>query len=179
VVSAVESLSNVVLAKLDKGHTAADVEAVLEALEGVGIALHPTLVSFTPWTTLEDYLNTLEFFHARRAALHLPPIQLAIRLLVPPGSALLESQDAARWAQPLDRENFVHPWSHPDPRMDALHAQVAALVEDAEARREGAAVTWVRIRALAYAVAERPAPSEAMPPAEKPDPPRLTEHWFC
>src|SRR6185436_2865463 len=64
VVSAVESLSDGVLRRLRKGHSAADVAALVEVLDGVGLPLHPTLVAFTPWTTLEDYLEALEFFRA-------------------------------------------------------------------------------------------------------------------
>ncbi|TMQ68719.1 MAG: radical SAM protein, partial [Candidatus Eisenbacteria bacterium] len=48
VVSAVESLSDTVLAHLEKGHTRADVFAALGILRQAGIALRPSLVSFTP-----------------------------------------------------------------------------------------------------------------------------------
>jgi len=179
VVSAVESLSDEVLRRLRKGHTASDVAALVGALDAAGIALHPTLVAFTPWTTLDDYLATLEFFRARGLASHVPPIQLAIRLLVPPGSALLEDRQSAACFGPLDRANFVHPWSHPDPRMDALHADVEALVARDEAARAPGLASWEAIRALAHAAAGRAPRDEPMPPPFRPEPPRLTEHWFC
>ena len=179
VVSAVESLSDEVLARLDKGHTAADVASLMDVMEGAGIVLHPTLVAFTPWTTLDGYIATLEFFRARGLVAHVPPIQLAIRLLVPPHSALLSEPDAASWVGPLDAETFSHHWRHPDPRMDALFEAVAARVEQAEETSEDAPATWDAVRALSYAVAGRPLPDEPMPPAFRPDPPRLTEHWFC
>src|SRR5262249_22140114 len=60
VVSAVESLSDDVLRKLNKGHTAEDVAALVDVLADAGIALHATLVAFTPWTTLDDYIDALE-----------------------------------------------------------------------------------------------------------------------
>ena len=179
VVSAVESLSDDVLQRLDKGHTAADVASLMDAMEAAGIVLHPTLVAFTPWTTLDDYIATVEFFRARGLVAHVPPIQLAIRLLVPPHSALLAQPDAAAWVGPLDPETFSHRWRHPDPRMDALFEAVAARVEEAEDSREDAPATWDAVRALAYGVAGRPLPDEPMPPVFRPDPPRLTEHWFC
>ena len=179
VVSAVESLSDEVLRRLDKGHTAADVAALLDAMARAGIVLHPTLVAFTPWTTLGDYVATIEFFRARGLVAHVPPIQLAIRLLVPPHSALLAQPGAASWAGPLDPETFSHRWRHPDRRMDALFEAVAARVEEGEDEGEAAPATWDAVRALAYAAAGRPLPDEAMPPAFRPDPPRLTEHWFC
>ena len=179
VVSAVESLSDDVLLRLDKGHTAADVAEMLSVMQAAGIVVHPTLVAFTPWTTVEDYIGTLEFFRARGLAAHLPPIQLAIRLLVPPHSSLLAEPEAASWAGPLDAETFTHRWRHPDPRMDALFEAVSARVEQAEESSEPASVTWDAVRALSYAAAGRPLPDEPMPPVFRPDPPRLTEHWFC
>jgi hypothetical protein len=63
--------------------------------------------------------------------------------------------------------------------MDALFEAVAARVEQAEDAEESPAVTWDAVRALAYAAAGRALPDEPRPPAFRPDPPRLTEHWFC
>jgi hypothetical protein len=179
VVSAVESLSDEVLRRLDKGHTAADVNTLLDVMEQAGIVLHPTLVAFTPWTTLDEYIATVEFFRARGLVAHVPPIQLAIRLLVPPHSALLGQPDAASWVGPLDPETFSHRWRHPDPRMDALFEAVAARLEQGDDADEKPPALWDAVRALAYATAGRPLPDEPMPPAFRPDPPRLTEHWFC
>src|SRR6059036_1899113 len=61
VVSAVESLSDVVLANLEKGHTRADVVVALDIVRRAGIAPRPTFVAFTPWTTLADYLELFDF----------------------------------------------------------------------------------------------------------------------
>src|SRR3989449_8949672 len=60
VVSAVESLSDVVLANLEKGHTRADVSVALDILRRAGITLRPSFVPFTPWATLDDYLDRSE-----------------------------------------------------------------------------------------------------------------------
>ena len=179
VVSAVESTADHVLARLRKDHTAADVDEALAILDAAGIALQPTLVAFTPWTTLDDYLGQIEFFRARGLARHVPPIHLSIRLLVPPSSALLEDPDTAEWLGPLDGDGFTHRWSHPDPRMDRLYAAVAALVEQSEAAGEEPLDTWKRIRGLAYATAGRTFVDDRRPPVVRPEPPRLTENWFC
>jgi radical SAM superfamily enzyme YgiQ (UPF0313 family) len=179
VVSAVESLSDEVLRRLDKGHTAADVEEVLAVMDAAGIVLHPTLVAFTPWTTLDDYIATVELFRAHGLVAYVPPVQLAIRLLVPPHSALLTDPDAASWVGSLDRKAFTHRWAHPDSRMDALFERVASRVEAAEDSGEDPRQTWEAVRELAYEAAGRVVPEEAMPPVSRPDPPRLTEHWFC
>ena len=179
VVSAVESLSDVVLARLRKGHRAADVDVALSILDAAGIALQPTLVAFTPWTTLDDYVAQIDYFRSRGLARHVPPIQLAIRLLVPPGSALLQEPETREWIGELDREAFAYRWSHPDPRMDALYEAVAARVQEGEESEEDPLGTWERVRALAYAAAGRRFADEPMPPVFRPDPPRLSEHWFC
>ena len=178
VVSAIESLSDRVLERLAKGHTAVAIDEALSILDAAGIALHPTLVAFTPWTTLDDYLAQLAWIRARGLANHVPPIQLAIRLLVPPRSALLASPDVDGWLGALDPEAFTYRWAHPDSRMDTLYQQAAARVEWAEQTGEARAQTHEAIRALAYAAAGRPIPTHPAPPA-RPLPPRLTEDWFC
>jgi len=98
VVSAVESLNDTVLQHLDKGHTCADVAEAFDLMESVGITLRPSLMPFSPWETLESYIELLDFFEERRLVEHIDPVHFSIRLLIPPGSALLDIQtsNAAR-----------------------------------------------------------------------------------
>jgi hypothetical protein len=56
---------------------------------------------------------------------------------------------------------------------------VADRVAAGEERGEDPVVTWDAVRTLAYTAAGAGAPDEPAPPSFKPDPPRLTEHWFC
>jgi radical SAM superfamily enzyme YgiQ (UPF0313 family) len=180
VVTAVESLSDTVLGHLDKGHTRAEAIEAIRALRAAGIAPRPTWVPFTPWTTLDDYRDLLDFIDDEGLVDHVDPVQYSIRLLVPPGSLLLTS-DAMRphLGERVD-EAFHYRWTHPDPRMDRLQTEVARLVEEAAARQEDAAVTFGRVRALADDVAGAPARSLALAgPADRRRPPRLTEPWFC
>src|SRR5713226_9068149 len=93
IVSAVESLSDTVLGHLAKGHTRADVITALEAVRFAGITLRPTWVPFTPWTTLDDYREMLDFVERETLVDAVVPVQYSIRLLVPPGS-LLAGSDA-------------------------------------------------------------------------------------
>jgi len=179
ITSAIESLSDVVLQRLAKSHTAADIETALGILDSAGIALHPTLVAFTPWTTLDDYLAQIEWIHARGLAHHIAPVQLSIRLLVPPRSALLNLPDTPHWLGPLDSANFTYRWSHPDPRMDKLHSQISALVEEAELADEPAPLAHNRIREAAFTAAGLFAPPPSPSHIPRPAPPRLTENWFC
>ncbi len=179
VVSAVESLSDLVLTKLAKGHTRGDVEAALAVLDAAGIPMRPSLLPFTPWATHDDYLELLRFFAARDLLGHVDPIQFAIRLLVPPGSILLSDPTSAAWLGDLDAEAYTYRWAHPDPRMDTLHAEVATLVEIAAGSGEPARATFTRIWEAAHAATGRGAPPIPTPAVERRSPPRLTESWFC
>jgi len=76
-------------------------------------------------------------------------------------------------------DGFHHEWSHPDPRVDALAVEVGAAVAAAADRREDAALTFDRVRALAAAAAGAPAPAPVGLAPDRRRPPRLSEPWFC
>jgi len=175
VISAFESVSDTVLTRLDKGHTAADLDDALAVLAGAGLPVQPTWLPFTPWTTLDGYVDLLAWIRDRDLIANVPAVQLSIRLLVPPGSALLDEPDAAAWLGPRDAANFTYQWRNPDPCVDELQRRVAAV---AEAGGEADAA-FVTIESLAYGLAGRRLP--AAPPRihANPAPPRLTEDWFC
>jgi radical SAM superfamily enzyme YgiQ (UPF0313 family) len=180
VVSAVESLSDVVLANLEKGHTRADVAVALDVVRRAGIGLRPSFVPFTPWATLDDYLELLEFVAAADLIDHVDPVQFTIRLLIPPGSAMLSNPSIKPFLGALDEARFTYRWTHPDARMDQLHRDVSTLVEAALESQEDPAVTFYRLRALAAHHAGRPVSGGVrLPPPERPIPARLTEPWFC
>jgi radical SAM superfamily enzyme YgiQ (UPF0313 family) len=179
IVSAVESLSDVVLANLEKGHTRDDVYVALAAMRKAGIALRPSFVPFTPWTTLDDYLELLDFVAEQDLVHHVDAIQFAIRLLVPPGSALIDRPAMRPFLGSLDPGALTYAWTHPDARMDALQREVMVLVERATKDGADAEATFVRIRAAAYRSAARPVPPARAWTVPRPRPPRLTEPWFC
>ena len=182
VISAVESFSDHVLDLLQKGHTRADIMAALDILRDAGISLRPSLVAFTPWTSLDDYLLMLDMVDAHDLIDATDPVQLSIRLLIPPGSALLAQSDIQRFLGPLDQADFQYPWTHQDERMDRLHQAVRAIVEASAKEEEDAMVTFARIRAMADEIADRQAGSSTRTMVHRPDrpkPPRLTESWFC
>src|SRR5262245_26652997 len=54
-ISAVESVSDHVLAILEKNHTRDDIATALGIVRAAGIGMRPTWVPFTPWTGLGDY----------------------------------------------------------------------------------------------------------------------------
>jgi len=177
VVSAVESLSDLVLEKLDKGHRRADVFEAFEACRRAGLALRPSLVPFTPWATLDDYLDLLDTFHREGWLDALDPVQLSVRLLVPPGSLLLD--DPSFVAEGFDEAALSFCWRHPDPRVDRLQEKVAARVEAGKVSAEPPAATVAAVRALAEAAAGRPHVHVSRPAALVSPGPRLSESWFC
>jgi radical SAM superfamily enzyme YgiQ (UPF0313 family) len=177
VVSAAESLSDLVLRHLDKGHTRADIATALAATREAGIAMRPTWVAFTPWTTLDDYRELLDFVEDEDLVDHVEPVQYGLRLLVPPGSLLLDGEAMRPHLGALEESTFSYRWAHPDPRMDDLQREVMACVTGDAERGEDAAVTFARVRELAGARPRVPAGAAADP--ERVRPPHLTEPWFC
>ena len=179
IVSAAESLDDRVLGHLAKGHTRAELVEAVRVVRAAGIALRPTWVAFTPWTTLEGYRAWLDFLAAEALVDHVDPVQYGIRLLVPPGSLLLELPAMRAHLGEKVAGGFHYRWTHPDPRMDRLADDVAALVAAAAERNEDAAITFDRVRTLAAAAAGAPPPEPLALPADRRRPPRLTEPWFC
>lgn len=175
IITAVESLSDRVLEELDKGHTRQDVFHALAISRAAGVPLRPSLVAFTPWTTLDDFIELVSWIARENLVDHIEPIQLAIRLLIPPGSAMLWQDGQRDWLGPLSPENFGYTWTHPDPRMDRLHREVSEIVEaslDVDPSQTVAA-----IHRAAYAMAGKAAPALSTP--LRSFVPRLSEGWFC
>jgi radical SAM superfamily enzyme YgiQ (UPF0313 family) len=181
VVSAAESLSDTVLGHLEKGHAGADILTALAATREAGITLRPTWVAFTPWTTLDDHRAWLDFLAAESLIDHVDPVQYGLRLLIPPGSLLLETEALRPYLGPLEQATLSHRWTHPDPRMDRLQAETAQLVAQAIEVQADTPGIFDRVRAMAAEAAGAPAPApmrDEMAKGRK-RPPRLSEAWFC
>jgi hypothetical protein len=184
VISAVESFSDLVLDRLQKGHTRKDVIHALRIVRSTGITLRPSLVAFTPWTTLDDYLEMLEIVASHDLLDAIDSVQYTIRLLVPPGSALLQRSDIGRFLGALDQSSFQYRWAHPDPRMDRLHELATAAVQGGTRGSQDPGTVFDELRTLAYEIADRRAPLisverlvERLNGGQKA--PRLSEPWFC
>ena len=150
-------------------------------MEAAGIALRPSLMPFSPWETLESYLRLLAFFEDHHLVEHVDPVHFSIRLLIPPGSALLNAPDAAHWLGELDPAAYSYHWQHPDPRMDDLHRDISGLVEKAQRVQADPIETFFSIKALAFAAAERDMclSCSINDYGERKVIPHLTETWFC
>jgi len=120
VTSAVESIDDAVLEKLAKGHTRADFVKVVGIMRELGLTLAPTFVTFTPWTTWKGYRELLQLLVDLHLVENVSPIQLAIRLLIPAGSRLLELPDIRGIIGPFDREALSYRWQHCDSTIDEL-----------------------------------------------------------
>ncbi|HZA34220.1 MAG TPA: CUAEP/CCAEP-tail radical SAM protein, partial [Vicinamibacterales bacterium] len=128
VTSAVESVDDRVLERLDKGHTRADFEHAAAWLREIGLPLVPTFVAFTPWTTLATYVEMLDAIEHLDLVDHVAPVQLAIRLLIPNGSRLLELPEIRARIGGFDPRQLAHTWTHADSAVDALQREVMGLV---------------------------------------------------
>lgn len=171
VTSAVESVDDRVLEKLEKGHTRAGFVEAATLCRDAGLALAPTFVAFTPWTTLDGYRDLLEVVEEVGLIEHVAPVQWGIRLLVTWRSRLLELPDVQALVSGFDQKTLTYPWHHPDARVDALQAEVMALV--------GARLTRPR-REVFDAVRT----ASGGTPRHLPAPPRtsipyLNEPWYC
>ena len=177
VISAVEAVDDHILERLDKGHTRADVVAIVNQMREVGLPLAPTFVAFTPWTTLEGYVDLLETIADLELVEAVASIQLAIRLLLPAGSRLMELPEIRALAGSLDPSALAHAWQHPDPRVDRLQREVQRLVgRKLHAPR---AVVFDEVMAVALAAAGQRAHDTDRPRAARATVPFLTEPWYC
>ncbi|MGN6593712.1 MAG: CUAEP/CCAEP-tail radical SAM (seleno)protein [Terriglobales bacterium] len=170
VTSAVESFDDAVLVRLDKRHTAADFSRVLDLTRASGLALNPTFVSFTPWTTPESFAAMLAAIAAHGLVEQVAPVQYGIRLLLPPGSPLLDLPESRAWRGSFDPDALSYTWRGP---ADALCAEVQALVARATKQNRPRVEIFDAVANLVGGVRRPPA---AMPRATIP---YLDEPWFC
>ncbi|HWM88555.1 MAG TPA: CUAEP/CCAEP-tail radical SAM protein [Kofleriaceae bacterium] len=173
--TAVESLSDRVLEALAKRHRRADVEELLGLCDAAGLVVRPTFVPFTPWTEMADMVDLVHFLAARDLHDRVAPVQLSIRLLVPPGSLLLESHPACFGR--LEPAALGHDWVHPDPRVDRLQRRIAALVDTDATGERDPIETMADIGRLVHEAAAAPRLIPPLRPGRKS--PRLSEPWFC
>ncbi len=177
VTTAVESLDDEVLSRLDKGHTRADFLQAVELLREAGLAMNATFIPFTPWTSLASYREILATIRDQDLVDHVAPIQYGIRLLITNASRLLELDEIRAIIAPFDAEKLVYPWSHPDASLDVLCEDVLGIVQRSERRGLGR-------REIFRLVCERAGlPGAADQHWQETTPriavPFLTEPWYC
>ena len=178
ITSAIEAVDDRILDYLAKHHTNADFGRAVQLARAAGIALAPTFVPFTPWTTLEGYIALLARLVELELIESVPPIQLAIRLLVPQGSELLKLPGFMEYLGAFDPKLLGYPWRHADARVDALQKDIQAWVAEAETQGIIRRDCFARIWQLAHVAAGLKPP--ALPEAgERIPAARLSEPWYC
>ena len=142
----------------------------------------PTWVPFTPWTTLDDYLELLDFIEAHGLIDHVDPVQYAIRLLVPPGSLLLEHPRRCAAPGPARAGHALATAGRtPTRAWTACRRRPRELVARAVEMKADAPAIFDRVRAMARGGGRRAgAGAGGRRHGQGPQgPPRLTEAWFC
>jgi len=178
VISAVESVNDVFLAALEKGHTRADFLHVAATFRALGLTLHPTFVPFSPWTTVDNYLDLLCVLYDEQLTENVAPIQLGIRLLIPEGSRMLELEEIRRAVAPFDPQSLVYPWRHADSRVDALSETAQEIAAVADRDKVSRAVAFERVWTAAHRAAGI-APPALSTVQQAPAVPFLSEPWYC
>jgi radical SAM superfamily enzyme YgiQ (UPF0313 family) len=173
VVSAFETANDTILGYLDKGHTAAEAAHVTKLLRSHGIAVRPSWLPFTPWTTTDDVADILDFVVDNDLIGNVDPVQYSIRLLIPEGSLMLRVPEIAPFLGPYDPASLSYGWTAADERTVELQRRIAAVVE-----AEPGIEAFARIDALVREEAGRP-PRDIVLDASILGRPRLTEPWFC
>jgi len=175
VTSAVESIDDAVLEKLSKGHTRGDFIEVVRIMRETGLTLSPTFITFTPWTTWEGYRELLKLLVDLDLVDNVGPIQLTMRLLIPAGSLLLELDDIREIVGPFDPAALSYRWTHSDPLLDRLCADVQKMIQRKERQKATRAEIFAKIWSMAHAGSAPPdfhLTSRAAIPY-------LNEPWYC
>ncbi|HET8638491.1 MAG TPA: CUAEP/CCAEP-tail radical SAM protein, partial [Acidobacteriaceae bacterium] len=174
VTSAVESVDDEVLRKLDKGHTKADFLEVVRLFRENRLHLSPTFIPFTPWTTRESYRELLRVLAEANLVHQVAPVQLALRLLIPAGSRLLELEEIRDLVDGFQPDALAHQWRHPEPAIDDLAERLLRLVHSEQTRGASRAECFAAIWREAFADEPLPPMASGQEPA-----PQLSEPWYC
>jgi radical SAM superfamily enzyme YgiQ (UPF0313 family) len=175
VTSAAESFDDGILEKLAKGHTRAGFREALRFSRSIGLPLSPTFIPFTPWTTRDSYREFLRELVALDLVEQTAPIQLAIRLLIPHGSLLLELPDIRGIVETFDARALCYPWRNPDARLDAMQASILESIRREERRGASRSQTFRMI----WDLAECGPWAWETPRVARAAIPYLTEPWYC
>ena len=97
-----------------------------------GIEVRPSWLPFTPWTTLDQVRALLDFVADHDLVGNVDPVQYTIRLLLPPGSLLLEPPGRrSRTSGPTTPSGPATAWRGADPGDGRRSScELAALVEE-------------------------------------------------
>jgi hypothetical protein len=112
------------------------------------------------------------------------PIQLAIRLLIPAGSRLLELDDIRGIVGAFDEAALVYPWENVDARVDRLCEELQQIVHAGEKMNRPRVQIFERIEEAAFTAAgvkdsDRVRKTALPILAARAAIPYLNEPWYC
>lgn len=178
VTTAVESVDNTILEHLDKGHTAEQFEEVVKLMREHEIALAPTFIPFTPWTTISNYLDLLNKIAELKLIMSVNPVQLSLRLLIPSGSRLLELPADETCITNFDPAALGYTWVHKDPQVETLQQKIRLWTEEAEQQGLPRLEIFNGIRRIALDAAGRKDSDVTEEQCGLPVPVH-SESWYC
>ena len=189
VTTAVECLDDWVLRLFDKGHTREDFVRVVELFREVGLALSPTFIPFHPWTTVESYREMLAILRDLVLAESIAPVQLAVRLLIPAQSKLLELPEIRERLGEFDERGLRYRWAYDDPRVERLYRTVRQIVGSGQGSGSSRAAVFAQVWDAARRACQMPIRAAESEPVQSRFLPKvlrdrvtipyLTEPWFC
>jgi len=184
ITTAVESVDNTILKILDKRHTREDFIRVVLLLREVGLALNPTFVTFTPWTSLSGYLDLLQMVLELDLVDNVAPVQYGIRLLIPNGSKLMELAQVRELVDEFDEKALYYPWVHSDPMVDQLWQETIDIVKQEQAKNKGRWEIFEEVWRAATRMQQPSVENQLELPKTVHLPgeisvPSLSEPWYC
>jgi len=178
VTTAVESVDDKTLEFLDKGHTAAEFQQVVSLMSEHNIALAPTFIPFTPWTTINNYIELLDKIAELELIMCVNPVQLSLRLLIPSGSRILELPREETCISDFNPASLGYKWVHRDTEVDALQENIRHWTEKAEIDGLSRLAIFNGIRRIALKAAGRDAVDVTENHCGN-TVPTHSESWYC
>ena len=178
VTTAVESVDDTILEYLDKGHTATEFEQVVSLMKQHAIALAPTFIPFTPWTTVSNYIDLLNKIAELKLIMSVNPVQLSLRLLIPSGSRILELPKQETCITDFNPASLGYTWVHRDAEVDALQTNIRNWTEQAESKGLSRLEIFNGIRRIALNAAGSDEKDVTEEQCGEPVPVH-SESWYC
>ncbi len=176
VVSAFESVDDTTLQILDKGHTVEDMSEAVAVIRDAGVHLRPTWLPFLPWTTPDDVAGIFRFLASEGLSASVDPVQMAIKVLIPEGSLLVERPEMMPHLTHFDPEALTWRWKFESPEADRLQKELDRIAADASDCQQDTHTTLLEMWETASSLTGQDLGALTQSQVQVP---RLSESWFC
>ena len=180
ITTAVESVEENILNLLNKGHTRSDFVVATRIAQKIGIILSPTFVPFTPWTTIDGFIDLLNTIAELNLIENVAPIQLAIRLLIPNESYLLNLPQIKPYLKEYNQEALSYRWENKIQSVEKLCSIVQNIVETGTQKKYSREEIFKTIYKATLKI--KGSNKTKMPYINKQSQlkiPSMSEPWFC